>query len=93
MHEKHKGFKEVKEHADFLMKQLAGGDYKSLDIYSNNLIHLTRTFREFGLYTSDIEFLAWLQKNDPVLLKETVMTGKLILIIANFLRLVSLDDK
>ncbi|MGV6481433.1 hypothetical protein ACT2VT_000859 [Pantoea agglomerans] len=90
MNEKYESFKEIKARADFLLKQLAEGDYKSLDVYSNNLMHLTRTYREFGLYTNDSEFLTWVQKKDPVLLKEIVMSGKLLLIIDNFFKLTSL---
>lgn len=91
MDEKYEFFKEVKERADFLLEQLAEGEYKSLDIYSNNLMHLTKTFREFSLYTSDSEFLVWVQIRDPALLKEILMTGKLLLILDNFFRLASLS--
>lgn len=92
MDEKYECFKEVNERAKFLLEQLAKGKYKSLDVYANNLRHLTVNFREFSLYTSDIDFLIWIQIRDPGLLKEILMTGKFLLIICNFFHLAALSS-
>ena len=89
MHEKYRCITDVKAQTDKLLTQLSEGDYRSLDIWANNLTHLTLAFRSFGPYTADAGFLAWLQQNDPVMVSEIAMTGRALMALQNFFRVAS----
>lgn len=86
MQQKYILFQEVKARADYLLKQLCEGDYYSVEIYANNVIHLHKTYQEFEVYTSDKEFLRWLQMEHNSALVEVMMMGKVIMVIYNFFR-------
>lgn len=84
MHAKYKLFEEVKERSDFMVKQLSEGDYRSQDVYVNNLLHLINTYSEFTKFMTDSEFIAWTQINHPIALIEVAMTGRIIMAVQNF---------
>lgn len=85
MHAKYKLFEEVKERSDFMVEQLSEGDYRSPQVYVNNLLHLINTYSEFTEFMSDAEFIKWTQINHPIALIEVAMTGRIIMAVQNFL--------
>ncbi|MCX2202497.1 hypothetical protein LDO48_23165 [Pantoea agglomerans] len=89
MHEKYQRVSEIKMQTDALLTQLSEGDYRSLDIWANNVAHLRLAFRSFGYYTADTSFLAWLQQHDAVMLAEIAMTGRALMALQNFFRVAS----
>lgn len=84
MHDKYKIFEEVKDRSDFMVKQLSEGRYTSLDVYSNNILHLIHTYSEFTPLMRDLEFTEWAQVNHPIALVEVAMIGRIIMTLQNF---------
>lgn len=89
MHEKYKRVTETKAQTDALLTQLSEGEYRSLDVWANNLAHLRLAFYSFGPYTADTGFLAWLKQHDAVMLSEIAMTGRALMALQNFFRVAS----
>lgn len=86
MHEKYKRITEIKAQTDDLLAQLSEGEYRSLDTWANNVAHLKLAYCEFGPYTADAGFLAWLNQHDAVMVSEIAMTGRALMALQNFLR-------
>ena len=86
MHEKYMRVTEIKAQTDELLTQLSEGEYRSLDIWANNVAHLRVAFCSFGPYTADPGFLAWLNQHDAVMVSEIAMTGRTLMALQNFFR-------
>ena len=84
MHEKYRRITEIKAQTDELLTQLSEGEYRSLDVWANNLTHLKLAFGTFSLYMSDPVFLTWLKQNDAVMVSEIAMTGRTPMALQNF---------
>ena len=80
---------EIKAQTDELLIQLSEGEYRSLDVWANNLAHLKLAFGLFSPYMSDCVFLTWLKQNDAVMVSEIAMTGRSLMALQNFFRLAS----
>ena len=89
MHEKYQHVTEIKAQTDELLTQLSEGEYRSLDVWANNLTHLTLAFRSFGPYMADASFMAWLNQHDAVMVSEIAMTGRALMALQNFFRVTS----
>lgn len=89
MHEKYQRVSEIKMQTDALLTQLSEGEYRSLDVWANNLTHLKLAFSSFGPYMADAGFLAWLKQHDAVMLSEIAMTGRALMALQNFFRVAS----
>ncbi|KAF6660993.1 hypothetical protein HFD97_22005, partial [Pantoea sp. EKM103V] len=50
MHEKYLRVAEIKAQTDTLFTQLSEGEYRSLDTWANNLVHLKIAFDSFTPY-------------------------------------------
>lgn len=80
---------EIKAQTDELLTQLSEGEYRSLDVWANNLTHLKLAFGSFGPYMSDPGFVLWLKQYDALMLSEIVMTGRALMALQNFFRVAS----
>ncbi|MDF7628195.1 hypothetical protein PUG46_02825 [Erwiniaceae bacterium L1_55_4] len=89
MHEKHRRITEIKAQTDELLTQLSEGEYRSLDVWANNLTHLKLAFGTFTPFMSDPVFLAWLKQHDAVMVSEIAMTGRALMALQNFFRVAS----
>lgn len=89
MHEKYQRITEIKAQTDGLLTQLCEGEYRSLYNWANNVAHLKLAYCEFGPYTADAGFLAWLKQHDAVMLSEIAMTGRALMALQNFFRVAS----
>ncbi|WHQ76802.1 hypothetical protein [Pantoea sp. Lij88] len=87
MQKKYELVKDIKIRTDLLLLQLSEGTYTSLDAYINNLTHIRLAYCEYNPFTTDPEFLAWLQRKDATFLPEIALTGRLIMALQNFFRL------
>lgn len=89
MHEKYLRITEIKAQTDALLTQLSEGEYRSLDVWANNLAHLKVTYCLFGPCMADAAFLAWLNQHDAVMASEIAMTGRALMALQNFFRVAS----
>ncbi|AST67358.1 hypothetical protein BFG07_00760 [Kosakonia cowanii] len=89
MHKKYQSVTEIKAQTDELLKQLSEGEYRSLDVWANNLAHLKAAFCSFGPYMADAGFLSWLNQHDAVIVSEIAMTGRALMALQNFFRVAS----
>ncbi len=89
MHEKYLRITEIKAQTDELLTQLSEGEYRSLDVWANNLTHLNLAYCSFGPYMADAALLTWLKQHDAVMLSEIAMTGRALMALQNFLRAAS----
>lgn len=70
MLEKYRRVTELKAQTDGLLVQLSEGEYRSLDVWANNLTHLKMAFALFTPFMDDPGFLAWLKQHDAVMVSE-----------------------
>ena len=89
MHEKYLRVAEIKSQTDALFTQLSEGEYRSLDTWANNLVHLKIAFDSFTPYMTDPLFLAWMNQHDAVMVSEIAMTGRALMALQNFFMVVS----
>ncbi len=89
MNEKYRRITEIKAQTDELLTQLSEGEYRSLDVWANNLTHLKLAFGTFPSFMSDPVFLAWLKQHDAVMVSEIAMTGRALMALQNFFRVAS----
>ncbi|MBK0019490.1 hypothetical protein [Kosakonia sp. S42] len=76
---------EIKAQTDELLTQLSEGEYRSQDIWTNNLTHLKLAFNSFAPFTADAAFLTWLNH----MVSEIAMTGRALMALQNFFRVSS----
>ncbi|MEN4932045.1 hypothetical protein ABEI22_23490 [Erwinia billingiae] len=91
MHEKCRRIIEIKAQTDELLRQLSESEYRSLEIWANDLMHLKLLFGSFSPYMSDPDFLTWLKQHDTVMVSEIAMTGKALMALQNFFRVASIQ--
>lgn len=89
MQHKYARVAEIKAQTDELLTQLSEGEYRSLEVWANNVAHLKLKYCLFGPYIADAGFLAWLQQHDAVMLAEIAMTGRALMALQNFFRVAS----
>ena len=89
MHEKYLRVAEIKAQTDALFRQLSEGEYRSLDTWTNNLVHVKIAFDSFTPYMADPLFLSWLNEHDAVMVSEIAMTGRALMALHNFFRVAS----
>lgn len=89
MREKYRYITELKAQTDGLLVQLSEGEYRSLDVWANNLTHLKMTFDLFSPYINEPGFLTWLKQHDAVMVSEIAMTGRVLMALQNFFRVAS----
>ncbi|OWS75395.1 hypothetical protein CBW22_12215 [Pantoea sp. VS1] len=89
MHEKYRRVTDIKAQTDGLLVQLSEGEYRSLDVWANNLTHLKMAFALFTPFMDDPGFLTWLKQHDAVMVSEIAMTGRVLMALQNFFRMAS----
>ena len=89
MHEKYLRVAEIRSRTDALFTQLSEGEYRSLDTWTNNLVHMKTAFDSLIPYMTDSVFLAWLKQHDAVMVSEIAMTGRALMALHTFFRVAS----
>ncbi|WP_265908993.1 hypothetical protein [Erwinia billingiae] len=80
---------EMKAQTDELLRQLSESEYRSLEIWAKDLMHLKLLFGSFSPYISAPDLLTWLKQHDAVMVSEIAMTGKALMVLQNFFRVAS----
>lgn len=85
-------FLQLKKQVDFLVVQVTEKKFEDLYIYINNVFHLMDSYQKLNLYIGNQDFRDFLAKKHKDILIELYTTGKVILGLLNFIKVMQYEE-